>query len=107
VIRKDLVDKHPETAKKLIAAYFKGVKLTKDNPHEAAVSADKWFKRGTDWVEAGIRKFSYFDAAQQREHVDALPANIEMVIGWAYDTKNIGTKPAPRKWLRRDLVPVQ
>ena len=32
VIRKDLVDKHPETAKKLIAAYFKGVKLTKENP---------------------------------------------------------------------------
>ena len=49
VIRKDLVDKYPDTAKKLIAAYFKGVKLTKDNPREAAVSADKWFKRGVDW----------------------------------------------------------
>ena len=107
VIRKDLVDKHPETAKKLIAAYFKGVKLTKDNPREAAVSADKWFKRGVDWVEAGIRKFSYFDAGQQKEHVDELLGNIEMVIGWAHDTKNIETKPDPRKWLRRDLVPAQ
>jgi len=105
VIRKDLVDKHPETAKKLVAAYFKGVKFTKDNPHEAAVSADKWFKRGAEWVEAGIRKFSYFDAAQQRQHVDELLGNIEMVIGWAHDTKNIDTKPDPRKWLRRDLVP--
>jgi NitT/TauT family transport system substrate-binding protein len=106
-IRKDLVDKHPETAKKLIAAYFKGVKLTKDNPREAAASADKWFKRGVDWVEAGIRKFSYFDAGQQKEHVDELLGNIEMVIGWAHDTKNIETKPDPRKWLRRDLVPAQ
>jgi ABC-type nitrate/sulfonate/bicarbonate transport system substrate-binding protein len=106
-IRKDLVDKHPETAKKLIAAYFKGVKLTKDNPREAAVSADKWFKRGVDSVEAGIRKFSYFDASQQKEHVDELLGNIEMVIGWAHDTKNIETKPDPRKWLRRDLVPAQ
>src|ERR1700730_16457135 len=105
VIRKDLVDKHPETARKLIAAYFKGVKLTKENPREAAVSADKWFKRGVDWVEAGIRKFSYFDATQPREHVDELLGNIEMVIGWAHDTKNIETKPDPRKWLRRDLVP--
>jgi NitT/TauT family transport system substrate-binding protein len=107
VIRKDLVDKHPETARRLIAAYFEGVKLTKENPREAAVSADKWFKRGVDWVEAGIRKFSYFDASQQREHVDELLGNIEMVIGWAYDTKNIETKPDPRKWLRRDLVPAQ
>ena len=107
VIRKDLVDKHPETAKKLIAAYFKGVKFTKENPKEAAVSADKWFKRGTDWVEAGIRKFSYFDATQQREHVDELLGTIEMVIAWAHDTKNIETKPDPRKWLRRDLVPAQ
>jgi ABC-type nitrate/sulfonate/bicarbonate transport system substrate-binding protein len=105
VIRKDLVDKHPETAKKLIAAYFKGVKLTKENPREAAVSADKWFKRGVDWAEAGIRKFAYFDASQQREHVDELLGNIEMVIGWAHDSKNIETKPDPRKWLRRDLVP--
>ena len=105
VIRKDLVDKYPETAKKLVAAYFKGVKFTKDNPHEAAVSADKWFKRGPDWVEAGMRKFNYFDAGQQKEHVDELLGNIEMVIGWAYDTKNIDTKPDPRKWLRRDLVP--
>jgi len=107
VIRKDLVDKHPETTKKLIAAYFKGVKLTKENPREAAVSADKWFKRGADWVEAGIRKFAYFDASQQREHVDELLGDIEMVIGWAHDTKNIETKPDPRKWLRRDLVPAQ
>jgi ABC-type nitrate/sulfonate/bicarbonate transport system substrate-binding protein len=107
VIRKDLVDKHPETAKKLIAAYFKGVKLTKENPREAAVSADKWFKRGVDWAEAGIRKFAYFDASQQRAHVDELLGNIEMVIGWAHDTKNIETKPDPRKWLRRDLVPAQ
>jgi NitT/TauT family transport system substrate-binding protein len=107
VIRKDLVDKHPETAKKLIAAYFKGVKLTKENPREAAVSADKWFKRGVDWAEAGIRKFAYFDASQQREHVDELLGDIEMVIGWAHDTKNIETKPDPRKWLRRDLVPAQ
>ena len=107
VIRKDLVDKHPETAKKLIAAYFRGVKLTKENPREAAVSADKWFKRGVDWAEAGIRKFAYFDASQQREHVDELLGNIEMVIGWAHDSKNIETKPDPRKWLRRDLVPAQ
>jgi NitT/TauT family transport system substrate-binding protein len=107
VIRKDLVDKYPDTAKKLVAAYFKGVKLTKDNPQEAAVSADKWFKRGVDWVEAGIRKFTYFDGAQQKEHVDELLGNIEMVISWAYDTKNIDNKPDPRKWLRRDLVPAQ
>jgi NitT/TauT family transport system substrate-binding protein len=107
VIRKDVVDKHPETAKKLIAAYFKGVKLTKENPREAAVSADKWFKRGVDWAEAGIRKFAFFDASQQREHVDELLGNIEMVIGWAHDSKNIETKPDPRKWLRRDLVPAQ
>ena len=107
VIRKDLVDKYPDTAKKLVAAYFKGVKLTKDNPQEGAVSADKWFKRGVDWVEAGIRKFTYFDASQQKEHVDELLGNIEMVISWAYDTKNIDSKPDPRKWLRRDLVPAQ
>jgi NitT/TauT family transport system substrate-binding protein len=105
VIRRDLADKYPETAKKLIAAFFKGVKFTKDNPHEAAVSADKWFKRGVDAVEAGMRKFAYFDAGQQREHVDELLGTIELVIGWAYDTKNIDTKPDPRKWLRRDLVP--
>ena len=107
VIRKDVVDKYPDTAKKLVAAYFKGVKLTKENPQEAAVSADKWFKRGVDWVEAGIRKFTYFDAAQQKEHVDELLGNIEMVISWAYDTKNIDNKPDPRKSLRRDLVPAQ
>jgi len=107
VIRKDLVDKHPETAKKLIAAYFKGVKATKDNAREAAIPADKWFKRGSDAVEAGIRKFSYFDAGQQKEHIDELLGTIEMVIAWAYDTKNIDTKPDPRKWLRRDLVPTR
>src|SRR5215472_15962689 len=96
-IRRDLVDKQPETAKKLIAAFFKGVKLTKDRPRDAAMSADKWFKRGVEDVEAGMRKFAYFDARQQREHVDELLGTIELVIGWAYDTKNIDTKPDPRK----------
>ena len=107
VIRRDLADKQPETAKKLIAAYFKGVKFTKENPREAAVSADKWFKRGVEAVEAGILKFRYYDASVQKEHIDNLLGNLEAVIAWAYETKKIETKPDPRKWLKRDLVPSQ
>ena len=68
---------------------------------EYCTIADSWISLD------GLKDPSQIIVTFEQEHVDELLGTIEMVIGWAHDTKNIETKPDPRKWLRRDLVPAQ
>jgi taurine transport system substrate-binding protein len=106
VLRRELVDKYPETTRKLLGAYFKGVDLVKNSPDEAAgIVAEKYFKKSKEETLAGLKTFSFFGASEQADRAKRLLGTFNDVIDWQYTNKRIDNKPDPAKWMRAEVVP--
>jgi ABC-type nitrate/sulfonate/bicarbonate transport system substrate-binding protein len=105
VIRRELVDKYPETTRKLLGALFKGVDLVKNSPDEAAgIVADKYFKKSKEETLAGMKTFQYFGGNDQGDRLKRLLGTFTDVIDWQTANKRIDNKPDPAKWMRADVV---
>jgi NitT/TauT family transport system substrate-binding protein len=99
VIRRELVDKYPETTKKLLGAVFKGVELVRNSPDEAAgIVADKYFKKSKDETLAGMKTFQYFGGNDQGDRLKRLAGTFADVIDWQAANKRIDSKPDPARW---------
>ena len=106
VLRRELVDKYPETTRKLLGAYFKGVDLVKNSPDEAAgIVAEKYFKKSKEETLAGLKTFSFFGASEQADRAKRLLGTFNDVIDWQYTNKRIDNKPDPARWMRAEVVP--
>jgi len=106
IIRRELVDKYPETTRKLLGALFKGVDLVKNSPDEAAgLVAEKYFKKSKEETLAGMKTFQYFGGRDQGERLKRLLGTFNDVVDWQAANKRIDDKPDPAKWMRADVVP--
>jgi ABC-type nitrate/sulfonate/bicarbonate transport system substrate-binding protein len=106
VVRRELVDKYPETTQKLLGAYFKGVDLVKGSPDEAAgIVSEKYFKKPKDEVVAGMKTFQFFGAKEQADRVKRLLGTFNDVVDWQFANKRIDNKPDPAKWMRGEIIP--
>jgi ABC-type nitrate/sulfonate/bicarbonate transport system substrate-binding protein len=106
VLRRELIDKYPDTTRLLLTAYFKGVDLVKSNPDEAAgIVAEKYFKKSKEDTLAGIKSFQFFGSKEQADRVKRLLGTFSDVIDWQHTNKRIETKPDPSKWMRGDAIP--
>src|SRR5438067_3986440 len=95
VLRRELVDKYPETTRKLLGAYFKGVDLVKNSPDEAAgIVAEKYFKKSKEETLAGLKTFSVFGASEQADRAKPLLGTFNDVLDWQYSNKRNDNKPA-------------
>ena len=105
IISKKLVDEHPEQARKLAAAMFKGVEFTNSNPEETARTVAHYFKRSPEEVLAGMKTFKYFGLPEQPEHMKRHEEQLQYLTKWLYDNKKIDTLPDVRKWGNLGFLP--
>ena len=104
VVRRELIDKYPQTTKKLLDALFKGVDLVKNSPDEAAgIVADKYFKKSKEETLAGMNTFQYFGGNDQGDRVKRMLGTFNDVIDWQFANKRIDNKPDPAKW-KSDII---
>ena len=106
IIRRDLADNYPDTTRKLLTAYYKGVDLVINTPEEAARTVmEKYFKKSFDDTMAGIKSFNYYSNGSQAERTQKLLGTLTNVVNWQFSTGRIPSQPNPADWLRADINP--
>jgi NitT/TauT family transport system substrate-binding protein len=105
VISRKLVDEHPDQARKLAAAIFKGVELVNRNPEEAAKAIAHYFKKTPEETLVGIKGFRYFGLADQPEHMKRHEDQMQYLTKWLFENKKIPALPDTRKWAKYTFLP--
>jgi NitT/TauT family transport system substrate-binding protein len=105
IISKELVDEHPDQARKLAIAMFKGADLAIQNPQQAAKTIAHYFRRTPEEVLQQIKTFKYFGLAGWPEHMKLHTGQMQELAKWLADNKKIPTVPDVAKWENVSFLP--
>ena len=105
VMSRQLADQHPEEAKKLMEALFQGIEFTLSDPAQAAASAERWFKRDAKDIVEGLKKFSFYGAAVQKEHVPNVAKALQAGFERMHAQGQIDSVPDANAWHKAGLFP--
>ena len=105
IISAKLVDEHPDQARKLAAAVFKGVAYTNDHPEDTAATVAHYFRKPPEEVLAAIRSFKYFGQPGWPEHMKLQAGQMQYLAQWLYDNGKIASLPDTAKWENVSFVP--
>jgi len=105
IISRKLVDEHPDQARKLAMAMFRGADLAARNPEETARTVAHYFKKSPEEVLAGMRTFKYFGFEGWPEHMKLHEAQMQELADWLYENKKIDSRPDVRKWANYSFLP--
>lgn len=105
IISRKLVDEHPDQAKKLAAAMFKGADFAIKNPEETAKTVAHYFKKTPEEVLASMKTFKYFGLEGWQDHMKLHERQMQELADWLYDTNKIDNKPDVSKWMSVSFLP--
>lgn len=105
IISRKLVDEHPDQARKLAVAIFKGAEFTNKNPEETAKIVAHYFKKPPEEVLAGIKSFKYFGLEGWPEHMKLHEDQMQELADWLAENKKIDSRPDVRKWANVSFLP--
>lgn len=104
IMRRDLVDDHPEQAAKLVSAMFRGADFARENPEEAAKIVAHYFNREPADLVESIRGFQYFGQEGWPEHMDLHTRQMQALADLIYDLGKIGERPDVTQWAKTDFI---
>jgi NitT/TauT family transport system substrate-binding protein len=107
IISRRFVEEHPEAARSLAMAMFKGADYTNADPEDAAKTVAHYFRKSPDEVLAAMRSFKYFGAADWQEHMKVQTGQMGVVAHWLADNGKIPSLPDVRKWENVSFLPGQ
>jgi NitT/TauT family transport system substrate-binding protein len=105
IISKKLVDEHPDQARKLAIAMFKGADLAIQEPQEAAKTIAHYFRKAPNEVLQQMKTFKYFGLAGWPEHMKLHTGQMQELAKWLADNKKIPTVPDVAKWENVSFLP--
>jgi NitT/TauT family transport system substrate-binding protein len=105
IISKKLVDEHPDLARKLVIAIFKGVDYTNAHPQETAETVAHYFNKPPAEVLAAMKQFKYFGEKDWPEHMKLHAGQMQVLAQWLYDNGKIPSLPDTAKWENTSFVP--
>ena len=105
IISRKLVDEHPDEARKLIEAIFKGVDYTNAHPQEAADTVAHYFRKSPEDVLAAMKTFKYFGGEDWAQHMTLHAGQMQYLAQWLYDNGKIPTLPDTSKWENVSFIP--
>jgi NitT/TauT family transport system substrate-binding protein len=105
IISRKLVDEHPDQARKLATAVFKGADFANKNPEETAKLVAQYFKKPPEEVLAGMKTFKYFGLEGWPEHMKLHEEQMQELTNWLYENKKIDSQPDVRKWAAVNFLP--
>jgi NitT/TauT family transport system substrate-binding protein len=98
IISRKLVDEHPDQARKLAVAVFRGVDFTLAKPQEAAKTVAHYFHQSPEQVLAAMKSFQYYGLKGWQAHTKLHAEQMQSLAQWLYDNKKIPTLPDVSKW---------
>jgi NitT/TauT family transport system substrate-binding protein len=107
IISRKLVDDHPDQARKLAVAVFRGVDFTLENPEEAAKTVAHYFRQPPEQVLEAMKSFQYFGMKGWQEHTKLHTAQMQSLAQWLSDNKKIPSLPDVTKWENTSFMPPQ
>ncbi len=105
IISSKLVAEHPDLARKLVQAIFKGVDYTNAHPQETAETVAHYFRKTPEEVLAAIKTFKYFGEKGWEKHMALHAGQMQFLAQWLYDNGKIPALPATDKWENTSFVP--
>jgi NitT/TauT family transport system substrate-binding protein len=105
IISRKIVDENPELAKKIVAAIFKGVKYTNENPEDTAKTVAHYFRQDPQVVLAAMKKFKYFGGDNWQDHMKLHTGQMEYLSKWLVDNGKIAKMPDVKAWENVSFVP--
>ena len=105
VISRKLVDEHPDQARKLAAAIFKGVEYTNADPEETAKLVAHYFKKPPEEILAGMKTFQYPGETVWQARLKGQEDHMREFAQWLVDNKKIPAAPDVTKWLNTSFLP--
>ena len=105
IISRKLVDEQPALAGKLVAAIFKGVKYTNENPEDTAKIVAHYFRQDPAVVLAAMKKFKYFGADNWQNHMKLHTGQMEYLSKWLVDNGKIAKMPDVKAWENLSFIP--
>ena len=105
IISRKLVDEQPALAGKLVAAIFRGVKYTNENPDDTAKTVAHYFRQDPAVVLAAMKQFKYFGADKWQEHMKLHTGQMEYLSKWLVDNGKIAKMPDVKAWENLSFIP--
>lgn len=105
VMSRNLVDKHPKVAAKLIEAVFRGADFSQKNPKKAAEIVAHYFKKPASDLVAPIKKFHYFGEKGWPKHISLHTQQMQALADMLYRLGKIGSDPDVKKWENTSFIP--
>ncbi len=105
IISAKLVNEHPDQARKIATAIFKGVTYANEHPEDAAATIAHYFHKSPEEVLEAMRTFKYFGQADWPEHMKLQAGQMQSLAQWLYDNGKIPTLPDTAKWENVSFIP--
>ncbi len=105
IISSKLVDEHPDEARKLAAAIFKGVDFANTHQKETAETVAHYFHQTPEEVLAGMKTFRYIGLAGWPAHMERQVKQMQNLAEWLHANQKIGTVPDVAKWENVSFLP--
>jgi ABC-type nitrate/sulfonate/bicarbonate transport system substrate-binding protein len=105
IIARDFVSKHPDAARGLAAAMFKGADYTNTHPEDTAKTVAHYFRKSPAEVLAAMKTFKYFGFAGWPQHMAVQTAQMQYLSNLLSESGKIPQEPDVSKWENVSFVP--
>ena len=105
IISGKLVNEHPDLARKLVVALFKGVAYTNAHPEDTARTVAHYFRKSPEEVLAAMKTFKFFGHAGWEKHMKLHAGQMQFLAQWLYDAGKIPSAPDTAKWENTSFIP--
>lgn len=104
IIARRFVEQHPDAARGLAAAMFKGADYTNSNPEDTAKTVAHYFRKSPAEVLAAMKTFKYFGSAGWRQRMQVQTAQMQYLAHLLSKSGKIPSEPDVSKWENLNFV---
>lgn len=105
IIARRFVEQHPDAARGLVKAIFKGADYTNANPEDTAKTVAHYFRKSPKEVLAAMKSFKYFGSAGWRQHMQVQTEQMQYLAHVLSASAKIPREPEVGKWENLSFVP--
>jgi NitT/TauT family transport system substrate-binding protein len=105
IIARSFVAQHPDAARALAAAMFKGADYTNAHPQDTAETVAHYFRKSPEEVLTAMKAFKYFGSAGWPQHMAVQTEQMQYLTHLLSESGKIPQEPEVSQWENVSFVP--